>query len=275
MKNLLITKLIVSIILLLLLSGIFIKSVVIENIVLDKNGVNISNNLSLNGNSFKNHTVIDGFIELNSNIDEIEINMLSGDIDIEYHNKNSIKIEVDNTHSTNTGYYLKDDELIISSYVDVINLDILGKIKKDNNIKIYIPENYVIDYEINTAGSIITSNVLIDNIEINTANGDIVLNGEAKDLSINCISSEISIVVGNSNEDIEINTVNGDIVLHNLSSQTISNIKYNSLSGKQNSTSLTAPNPNFITSNSPIHNKPLDIEISAVNSSLHINNYNN
>ena len=168
-----------------------------------------------------------------SNIDKIDVSVASYDVLLKEYDQEEIKVEI-------TGSQKNKDKIIVEENNHKLTIKQDGSIicfgfcfyKED--ITIYVPEDYEIEYNHESSSGSIESDVLIPKGNIKTTSGDIkldtLLNG-----SIASTSGNIEL---NEGEALEISSTSGDIDIEKIKdltgSATSGNLTIESLTNKVN-----------------------------------------
>ena len=196
-----------------------------------------------------------------SNIDKIDVSVASYDVLLKEYDQEEIKVEI-------TGSQKNKDKIIVEENNHKLTIKQDGSIicfgfcfyKED--ITIYVPEDYEIEYNHESSSGSIESDVLIPKGNIKTTSGDIkldtLLNGSIASTSGNIELNEgSSLEVSSTSGDIDIEKVNdltgsatsGNLTINNLTNKinfslTSGDIKINRFSINEDS-SLTARSGNI------------------------------
>ncbi len=165
--------------------------------------------INLNKNDYSTYTqVVEHAIVSDSmHIEEIDLSLISGNINIKQSTDQEIGITYETNHDLPLYYKVVNQKLIISS--DQNGLDILHS-SQDGDVTISIPNYLNLEYKINTVSSEVEVNVQAEEIDINIVSGDIHLTNQIEDVQVNSVSGNLYIK-GFTNGEIELDSVSGNL----------------------------------------------------------------
>lgn len=214
-----------------------------------------------------NHKVIDSSTSVEIDVDlmeEVEVDLIAGSLDITYHDKETIIIEYQKPENGDDMLYVVDgDTLKIAADRNQMWFGFGNQ--KDGEVSIKIPENLKLDYNLDLVSGLadvsvdaveikieaVNGNVIfrgsakelrvetvngnadlsgdIDEINADTVSGNIKLTGEIKELDLDSVSGDVSFKVTNVTNEVDVDTISGDIYMNDVSDGIV--IKFDSVSG--------------------------------------------
>jgi len=172
------------------------------------NDVSNFKTLNFNNDSFNKHykdynNILN--MDINKNIEKIELDLINTSISLKA--SDSYRIEV----LTNKQYEKIDDFIIIKELNNYISLKEINSNKNVNSkVVIYIPEDILLNLNVEAINGMLTSEVVLDSLHLNLSNGTLDLRGE-KDYNINAeiTNGSVNIYFDKYNSTITTELVNG------------------------------------------------------------------
>lgn len=186
----------------------------------------------------KNMKLVDSYDALNSDINNINFNLYSTDVEIKESENHTLRVEYYSNKDKNDKIKVENNNIIIN---EESNKTIcFGICHNQRRIIVYIPSNYILSFNIVTKSGDIKSTINLNDSKINikTTSGDINLEN-TNNISLTTTSGDIKlntanianlkttsgdIRINNINDYININTTSGDIDITNLKITANSNI---------------------------------------------------
>lgn len=172
--------------------------------------------------SSKNMKIVDSYEAINNDINKVDFNLYSSDVEIKSSTDDKLKIEYYSSKDKNSKIKVTDN--IISLNEADSHAFCFGICHNQRKVILYIPSKYVLSINIITRSGDIKSSINLDEslINIKTNSGDVILKNTT-DLSIVTTSGDILIEKANK---AKLNTTSGDIVINgeisNLDTKTTS-----------------------------------------------------
>lgn len=203
-----------------------------------------------------------------SEVTQIKVDVLDADVYVKYSESDDIRLQVFDKDLNK--FNVNFENGVLSLDYDIKSSLCIGICFFDRRVIVYLPEEFEGILNIDSAsGDVDVARLLLANIDIETASGDVIVNGAlsaniktasgnvhasiVKDTEIKTISGDIDV---NEIKDLVINTTSGEVDVYNLDGS----LDISSVSGD-----IDLKNINLV-SNSKIHTVSGEVDIARINS---------
>lgn len=228
-KTILWVKLVILVIIFLAILGFLLGPLWGGRTFLSFSGLNFNGGLS----RYEDHKVIDSSKSVGIDVDfieEIEVDFVSGNLEIIPFDGEKIIIEYTKPEGGKNLLYLVDGDTLKIQIEKINHLFNFGS-NREGDILIKVPENLMLDYNLDGVSGDINSSVDGLDMEVDTVSGDTIVEGNMKDLEVDCVSGNVNItgsietlncdgvsgnvdfIIDNGSKNVSIDTVSGDTTM--------------------------------------------------------------
>lgn len=147
-------------------------------------------------------------------IDEIDIDFISGDIDISYYDGEEIKLQYsNNSDNFKCVYDVDGNTLKIRSDREGGNWFFMG-MGHEGDLTLYLPQDFTPDFNLDTVSGDVSISTRGEKLDINAVSGDYEIANNYTEIDVNTISGDVIITADQHlTKELDVDSVSGDVIL--------------------------------------------------------------